>query len=143
MTRPLTFAATAVLVTAIAIPAAAQPAGHMLVRADTNNDGAITKAEATQMRLRMFTRMDRDLDGSISAAELEKARARIAAMARMADSMLVLRSQGMDTNGDGTLTQAEFMAHSPMFDMADRNSDGVIDPAEIALARERIDQRTR
>ena len=135
----LTLAGLVTLV--LASPVAAQPFGGGFSRADANRDGAVSRAEAQGARLKMFNRLDRDSDGQISAQESEAARARIAAMARFADSAVVLSGQQLDTDGDGSLTQAEFMARNPVFEMIDRNGDGVASEDEIATARQALRQR--
>ncbi|MEO1724276.1 MAG: signal transduction protein [Pseudomonadota bacterium] len=117
-------------------PATAQePGAAALARLDTNGDGAISREEAAAGRERMFKRIDRNGDGVADASEIEGFRNRIAALSRMADSMITLRSQGMDTDGDGVLTAAEFAAGGLLFDLADRNGDGLVTQAEMAAMR--------
>ncbi|MEM9061873.1 MAG: signal transduction protein [Pseudomonadota bacterium] len=126
----------------VAVSASAQPMGG-LARADANNDGAISRAEATEARRAMFARLDRNADKVISGDEMESARNRLAAMARMADAMMTLTSQRLDLDGDGALSEAEFMASNPMFERIDRDGDGIASAEEIALVRDRFVQPTR
>ena len=130
----------ATVLVATTSPASAQMG---LARADANNDGAVSREEAMQARQKMFTRLDRNSDGQISADEIERARTRVEAMARMIESVIVLRSQRMDADGDGSLTQAEFMAENPMFDRIDRNGDGIASADEIAEVREKFQARRK
>ena len=131
-------AITATVLVATALPASAQMG---LARADANNDGAVSREEAMQARQKMFARLDRNSDGQISAEEMERARKRIEAMARMMDSAIVLRTQRMDADGNGALSQAEFMAENPMFDRIDRNGDGIASAEEIAEVRAKFQAR--
>lgn len=137
----LLVAVTVLVASAIATPLKAQPFGGGLARADADGDGAISAAEAKQARLKMFQRLDQNGDNQISGDEVEALRGRVNAMARMLDSAIVLRSQTMDANGDGTLTQTEFMSANPIFEMIDRNGDGTADATELAEARARMMQR--
>ncbi|MEO1491811.1 MAG: signal transduction protein [Pseudomonadota bacterium] len=130
--------ATVLLVAAFATHLTAQPLAAGMLRADIDGDGAVSQSEATEARRAMFSRLDGDNDGQISGRELDLARDRIAAMARMMDSMVELRSQRLDSDGDGALSEAEFTARNPMFDLVDRNGDGIASPAEIAQMRETI-----
>ncbi len=49
--------------------------GGGMARADTNNDGKVSRAEFLAQPSRMFERLDTDHNGTISAAEIETARA--------------------------------------------------------------------
>lgn len=109
-----------------------------LSRLDTDGDQAISREEAAAGRERMFERFDRNGDGVVDAGEIQLVRDRIAAMARMADSMILLRSQRLDTDGDGGVSKAEFEAAGGMFDLADRNGDGSVSAAEIGTMRNRF-----
>ncbi len=134
---------TALLATAVAAPAAAQQFGPGFARIDTDQDGAVSRAEATEARRAMFNRLDRNADGRISSDEQEAARTRMAAFAQMVHSAMVLRSQRMDTDGDGSLTLDEFTAQNLMFELVDRDGDGFITKAEAAAMRDTIAQRHR
>ncbi|MEM7683882.1 MAG: signal transduction protein [Pseudomonadota bacterium] len=144
MTTTRTYVAASLAVCAVLVGASAlaQPAA-VFARADANNDGAVSRAEATDARRAMFARLDRNADNMISDEELRSARNRIAAMARMADSIMLLRSQRLDVDGDGSLTEAEFMASNPMFDRIDRDGDGVATAEEISVIRDQFTQQTR
>ncbi|MEM1372089.1 MAG: signal transduction protein [Pseudomonadota bacterium] len=139
MTKPINIVAAAVLGWMIAMPASAQSTA--LARVDTNQDGALSKAEAIEARRDAFARLDRNADGQLSTQEMEAARARANAMARLRDGAMVLRSQKMDSDGNGILTLDEFMTETPFFDRMDKNGDGIVSPDEIADVRDRFLQR--
>lgn len=134
-----TFTIAAILVAIATIPASAQPG--RLAAVDLNNDGAISRDEATEARRQMFTRLDTNSDGQVSAAEMQSARDTVKAAAQMVDAMIVIRTRRMDADGNGTLSQDEFMAENPMFDRIDRNGDGIASAEEIAEARAKFTAR--
>lgn len=83
--------ATAAIAAAVAF-AAPGPMG----KADTDGDGALSKAEATAMANTHFTRMDVNKDGQINAADREaKQKEHFAAM---------------DADKNGSISEAEFTA---------------------------------
>jgi hypothetical protein len=131
------FVAAAVLAATTAGALAQGPArgGGMLERlmaADTNGDGAITKAEARAAREAAFARLDTDGDGFIAADE----------RAGKAGKKGKGGFGGGDTNGDGKISKAEFMA-APYraFDRFDTNKNDILEASEIAAARELFQQR--
>lgn len=139
--KPFISLAAMVVAGGVAATAVAQPVGAMLARADANGDGSVTRAEASDARAAMFERLDRNADGAVSADEREAARSRLAAFSQLMRSVMILRADRMDADGDGILTRAEFMVSNPMFERADRNGDGVIDPDEIARMRQQVANR--
>jgi Ca2+-binding EF-hand superfamily protein len=108
---------------------------RILQGADTNGDGAISKSEMLAARERMFTKLDRNGDGVIGEKEIEGARDAIMDRADAAQARLGNRWRRMDTNGDGKVSQDEFRNRMPLFDLADRNSDGTLSADEIAVVR--------
>ena len=52
----------------------------MMKMADSNGDGAITKAEFDAMHTQHFTMMDSDNDGTVTAAERKAARDKMRSM---------------------------------------------------------------
>ncbi|MGT2468504.1 hypothetical protein ACVOMV_32675 [Mesorhizobium atlanticum] len=54
---------------------------------------------------------------------------------RLAEARLGNRWRRMDKNGDGKVTENEFQASTPLFDLADRNGDGRLSADEIAAIR--------
>ncbi|MEZ5961985.1 MAG: hypothetical protein R3C30_16410 [Hyphomonadaceae bacterium] len=100
----------------------------MMQAADSNGDGAITRAEAQAARGVMFERLDADHDGYISEAERTNAN-RQGGQARRG-------LEGTDTNHDGRISRAEMM-NQPYrgFDRLDRNHDDVLSAEELEAAR--------
>lgn len=131
-------AALAAMVLAAAASAAnAQPFSGpgLLARLDTDKDGQITREESAAARERMFKRLDKNGDGAVDEAEIEKARQAIADRAAIMEKRLSARWQHMDKDGDGKVSAAEFESRGVMFELADRNSDGVVSKEEIDFMR--------
>jgi hypothetical protein len=145
MNKHLFAALTAALLAgAGACPAFAQDApppppgggpGGMLMRADANHDGIVTKDEMLADVDARFARMDANHDGNIDQAERE--------------AMMAGRGGGpgrggrmggrADTNGDGMISLDEQRTQAiQRFDMVDANHDGRIDQAEQDSIRERM-----
>jgi len=125
------FAWLAAIACLAATPAFAQQGGGalaMLQAADTNGDGAITRAEAQIARGAMFNRLDVDHDGDLSEAERTNAN-RQGGQARRG-------LEGADANNDGRISRAEMM-NQPYrgFDRLDRNNDDVVSAEELEAAR--------
>lgn len=99
--------------------------GGMLMRADTNGDGVITRQEFMAASDARFARMDANEDGKLTADERQGRRGG----GRMAAKL--------DANGDGAITLDEQRAQAARtFDRLDRNKDGKIDASEIAAMRD-------
>lgn len=122
-----------------------------MMRADTNHDGTITRAEATAQADAMFDRMDTNRDGRLTADEMTAWHDRMQAQ-RGGDAAVPppggpRHAPGMgrkaDPNGDGVITREEFRARAmTRFDRMDANHDGVIDKTELANLREmRMERR--
>lgn len=105
-TRLLTGLAAASL-TLIAGAASAQDARQGLMRADTDGDSRLSKAEFVDARIAPLIAMDTDKDGAVTAAERAAARqARAAAAATR-------RFDRLDADKDGVVSRAEFEAAAP------------------------------
>lgn len=129
------------------------------VKADTNGDGQITRAEFVAQAEASFARMDSNRDGVLTQEERRAGKpkrergtgARPAAYApiqgaaapRQDDAMQArpgggMRGPGgglarMDGDGDGRVTRAEFDTSSrTRFDRMDTNKDGTVDATEMA-----------
>ncbi len=99
-----------------------------LMRADANNDGAITRAEANEARAAMFNRLDQNGDGSISAEERQR-------LSRFA-GRAVERLAEADSNNDGAISRAEFLGQPyALFERYDANRNDVLEQSELAAAR--------
>lgn len=133
------FVAAAVLAATAAGALAQGPGGGgglgRLMAADANRDGAITKAEARAAREAAFARGDANGDGFIGADERQGRGDKAGKGDRG-------RGGGGDTNGDGKVSKAEFMA-APYrgFDRFDANKNDTLEASELAAARELFLQR--
>lgn len=104
---------------------------EMLVRADLNHDGQITRAEFTRVRAERFDQLDRRHVGYVSL----DAYPRMAMMGAQADAMMAM-VQSLDLNHDGKVTRREFdHGPTPVFDRADLNHDNIVSRAELAVFR--------
>lgn len=102
---------------------------RMLERLDTDKDGSISKEEFSARRVENFKTMDPDGDGRITKAELPEAMERLRE-ARRREQMERSFSE-LDKNGDGAVTQDEFLAAgNDRFERMDRNDDGKLTPQD-------------
>lgn len=108
------------------LPAAAQPSPkQVLTAADADGDGMVTRQEFQISRSALFGRLDRNGDGAIDGADAPPFGQAAKRMARV-----IAR---MDTNGDGRVHRSEFdAAPAVLFDRADLDRNGVVDPYELA-----------
>lgn len=113
--------------------------GGMLMMADTDKDGAISKAEADAL----FDKMDANHDGKIDRAEM--AAFHKANMEQRKGEMKAKFDadfKAADKNGDGALTKQEAQAGMPRlarhFDQLDTNHDGKLTQAEIQAGFEKM-----
>lgn len=107
---------------------------------DRDGNGAISRAEFLELRKAMFARIDTDNSGTITRAEIEAARAKLPQGKRGGGED---RVWAQDANRDGKLTLAEYTARTRGFDMADRNRDGVLSPAEFERVARLLGQLPR
>ena len=121
--------------------------GHFAQRfrqADTDGDGAITRAEAEKALphlARQFDRVDANHDGRVTIAEI--AAARKAVMTAHFEQ----RFKRADTDGDGRISRTEAEQAMPRlarhFDRIDANQDGVVTFEELAAARKAFFEQRR
>jgi Ca2+-binding EF-hand superfamily protein len=134
-----------VLVSLLVLPVTALSQGlgrgtDFLEKMDGDGDGRVTRDEFIAGRAELFAKRDRNSDGYLDRADLGKRAAR-----RMGNRKSDARDR-LDTNGDGKISKDEFVSgDTPMFGMADKNDDGVLDSKELEAAkaamRERMKQR--
>jgi Ca2+-binding EF-hand superfamily protein len=109
-------------------PAEGAPGGRggMMMRADTNGDGKISREEFLAASEQRFTRMDKNSDGFITADELGEMASRGPGGGVMA----------ADADHDGKVSHAEFIAlATTRFAKLDANGDGQITPDEMSALR--------
>ena len=135
----------------------AAPAGTPRpLRADTDGDGNLTRAEFLARAEQRFATMDADKNGTVTRAERRAARQAMraeggkrghrggwdnhrrgpggAGMGRPGGML-----QRLDADKDGRVSRAEFS--QPMtrhFDLIDANKDGFVDQSEAQTAREKM-----
>lgn len=95
-------------------------------QADSNQDGAITRAELIDWRKANFMRFDRNGDGVLSDSDIPRFVRGTSIGAQFDD----LKTQ-FDINRDGRVTRDEFIgAPTVLFDAADANRDNIVTRAE-------------
>ena len=117
-------------------PALAQqgPGGQSrFARADANKDGKITRAEFNAARNKFFAGMDRNKDGAVDRTEARAfVLARIQERRERMQKRRAERMKRVDPNGDGKITEAEFLARAKeRFKRLDANKDGTLTPDEV------------
>ncbi len=117
-------------------------ANTMFDRMDANNDGKIDAADRAARQARMFDRIDTDKNGSISKAEfaaMHEMRGERRGKGGRGDHMGMRGGMMGDTNGDGTITRAEFDAGvKARFAKLDTNGDGTVSATERTAARDKM-----
>jgi Ca2+-binding EF-hand superfamily protein len=116
--------------------AAGQPGSKLQTafkKADTDNDGTLTKDEAKAMPrvAKNFDAIDTDKDGTVSLAEIQVAMKK---MTKEAHKRGVERFKAADKDNDGTLTKGEAKAMPRVaknFDAIDTDKDGTVSEKEI------------
>lgn len=105
-------------------------------RLDLNGDDAITKDEVDAARAARFSEIDANVDGVVTIDEMTAYHAAKAAErhAKRAERRL----ERVDSDGDGVISEAEFMAQEDrLFTRADADGDGVVTREEVENAMER------
>ncbi|WP_158635645.1 EF-hand domain-containing protein [Gemmobacter aquaticus] len=104
---------------------------------DANEDGYVSSEEAASSADMVFSAMDTDDDGVITLDEFMAVRmgAQIAVnpdRQALMQARKKARFDPMDSDSDGSVSKAEFMAASKAhFDAADTDQDGKVTPWEI------------
>lgn len=87
------------------------PRAEMLAKYDANKDGKLDDTERATIKADHFKKLDKDGDGKVKRADFPAA-SEAAREAAKQERELALFDK-MDTNKDGTVTQAEFTAFKP------------------------------
>jgi hypothetical protein len=130
--------------------------GMGMMRADTDGDGRISRAEAAAAADTRFARMDANGDGKLTPEEMGPRGGRGGSdmppppPPAVADAAAPPPARGMgggrgirraDADGNGSLTRDEFRAlEMRRFDRLDANQDGFIDQGEMQAMRDRMMQ---
>jgi Ca2+-binding EF-hand superfamily protein len=95
---------------------------------DSNHDGVVTVDEYVTAAKTLYAQFDTQHNGKVTAAEIAAAPKTQERAVHMADRLI----RHMDTNGDGIVSQDEFMAAAKTrFTKIDKNADGFIDADEV------------
>jgi hypothetical protein len=113
---------------------------HDVMRADTDGDGRVSRAEATaagsERAGEWFDKLDQNKDGYVTSDEIKQARA-----TRQGDmkQKMAERFKEADTNGDGQLSLDEVQAKLPRladrFNAIDTDKNGLLSKEELARGR--------
>ncbi|MCJ2188334.1 EF-hand domain-containing protein [Novosphingobium beihaiensis] len=121
------------LIPAIAQAATAEAASkaiESLRAADTDHDGAVTRAELTAYRDGQWPRFDRNSDGYFSQDDLPGL-----LRGRWNGDKLTKLRDTYDSDRDGRISRREFTTGpAPAFDKADADHDGRVTEAELKTA---------
>jgi EF hand len=106
---------------------------EMLAKADSNHDGAVSRAELIRSRATIFARMDVDRNGMITSDDVSKWSYVLGEATANAQWARVRATA--DANKNGKVSRDEFVkGPTPGFDALDTNHDNVVSAAELAVA---------
>jgi Ca2+-binding EF-hand superfamily protein len=101
-------------------------------KADTNHDGVVTLDEYVAAAKTLYARFDTQHNGKVTASEIATSPRAQDRAVNVADRLI----KHMDTNGDGVVSQDEFLAAArTRFTRLDKNGDGFIDADEMTGGR--------
>ncbi|MGF1623843.1 MAG: EF-hand domain-containing protein [Alphaproteobacteria bacterium] len=117
------------LALATAMPAQAQGLDRLRA-ADTDGDGAVSRAELLLARAAWFGWLDRDGDGFVDVDDLPPG---LAGSPRGVALHAVMAQ--IDLDGDGRISQEELAkGPTPVFDRIDTDGNGIVTEVELAAA---------
>jgi len=98
-------------------------------KVDANHDGAVTLDEYSAAARALYAELDAQHNGKVTADEIANSPRAQQRAVRTADRMI----QHLDTDGDGSVSQDEFLAAAKVrFARLDKNGDGFIDAGEAS-----------
>ena len=101
-------------------------------RIDANHDGVVTQDEFVAAAVARFQKLDTQGTGRVTAAQIAASPKAQQRATRTVERIV----QRLDTNGDGAVTQDEYLAAAKKrFSRMDRNGDGFIDADELPMHR--------
>ena len=110
----------------------AQFAQRYFDKLDQNRDGAVTPDEFVSAAVARFQKLDTQGTGQVTAAEIAGSPQAQQRASRVAARIV----QRLDSNGDGVVSQDEYLAAAKKrFAHMDRNGDGFIDADELPAQR--------
>jgi Ca2+-binding EF-hand superfamily protein len=110
----------------------AQFAQRHFDKIDANHDGVVTIDEYVSAARTLYAQFDSAHDGKVTAAEIESSPRTQERAVHVADRMV----RHLDANGDGVVSQDEFVAAAKTrFARIDKNGDGFIDADEASGQR--------
>ena len=112
-----------------------QAAPDVFSRYDPNGDGKVTRAELPNRGA--FLKYDTNRDNAITREEYNRIEANGNSGKERDTRGIDATVKQFDASADGRITREE-AAGAPWFTRVDTNDDGVIDPGEIAVVRERV-----
>jgi Ca2+-binding EF-hand superfamily protein len=113
--------------------AVAQDSSKLIERmraADANRDGTVTRPELLTWRATNFSQIDRDRDGFLSESD-------VPFFMRRSGGPIDIQAMTLqyDANRDGKVSRTEFVSGpTVLFDLADRNKDGLVTKTELDAA---------
>jgi Ca2+-binding EF-hand superfamily protein len=121
---------------------------------DTNNDGAVSKAESDASAVKQLKEFDANKDGTVSKQEFANHMKKTMPMpkdAKMAERIeksreefIDVRFKALDANKDGKVTEDEVKSDSSKrFAQMDANKDGKVTRAEIDQLREQMMKKAK
>ncbi|WZP00776.1 hypothetical protein EP7_002427 [Isosphaeraceae bacterium EP7] len=128
----------------VALGGASDATIDRVVAFDVNKDGKVTKAELPPRFFVLIEKADADKDGALALAEIKEMAQDMGALSLPRDLLLELNGRGVpqtaarvllqDADRDGKVSRAELVGPIlAIFDRADADKDGSLNPAEIKV----------
>ncbi len=129
----LFFAAGLAFILAAPAHAQANDPYKLMMSADADGDGQVSRQELLASRGDMFTKLDQNADGVLSDADRRKSRPRLASIQNARIEQI---RKEFDADANGEVSKQEFVnGPTPLFDRADANADGFVTTTEAKAAK--------